>query len=75
MVAMTCWNLWLAAGAVVAISSVAPAQARDTTTGFEIRNDAVIRNCSGCHVRDSSGKFLSWLSYMRKISLAEAPRL
>ena len=66
MVAMTCWNLWLAAGAVVAISSVAPAQARDTTTGFEIRNDAVIRNCSGCHVRDSSGKFLSRLSYMRK---------
>src|SRR5687768_901543 len=66
MVPMTCWNLWIAAGAVVAMSSVASAQARDTTTGFEIRNDAILRNCSGCHVKDSTGRFLSRLSYMRK---------
>ena len=63
---MTCRNLWIAAGAVVAISSVARAQARDTTTGFEIRNDAIIRNCAGCHVKDSTGKFLGRLSYLRK---------
>src|SRR5688500_13778885 len=66
MVRMTRWSLWIAAGAAGALSSVAPAQARDTTTGFEIRNDAIIRNCSSCHVKDSSGKFLSRLSYLRK---------
>src|SRR5687768_2414329 len=63
---MTRWNLWIAAGAVAAMPSIASAQGRDTTTGFEIRNDAIVRNCAGCHVRDSSGKFLSRLSYMRK---------
>src|SRR5688572_2451111 len=43
----------------------ASAQGRDTTTGFEIKDDLVLRNCSGCHVRDSTGR-LGRLSFMRK---------
>lgn len=55
--------------AVLAIgASMAAAQgpARDTTTGFEIRNEVVIKNCSECHTRDTSGRYLSRLSYVRK---------
>jgi quinohemoprotein amine dehydrogenase len=40
--------------------------ARDTTTGFEIKDETIVRNCSGCHVKDSSGKYLGRLSFMRK---------
>jgi quinohemoprotein amine dehydrogenase len=38
---------------------------RDTTKGFVIRDQAIIANCSGCHVRDSSG-YLKRISYLRK---------
>lgn len=55
----------LLAGAIWAAGAVANAQGRDTTTGFEIRNDLILRNCSGCHVKDSTGR-LGRLSYMRK---------
>jgi len=34
-------------------------------TGFVITNQTVIRNCSGCHVRDGNGR-LGRLSFMRK---------
>lgn len=58
-------NLWVAALALGPAVVPAGAQGRDTTTGFEIRNELIIRNCSGCHVRDSTGR-LSRLSFMRK---------
>ena len=38
---------------------------KDTTPGFVIRDEAVIANCGGCHVRDSAGR-MERLSYMRK---------
>jgi quinohemoprotein amine dehydrogenase len=57
-------NLWIAL-ALGSAASQAAAQGRDTTTGFEIKNELIIRNCSGCHVRDSTGR-LSRLSFMRK---------
>ena len=57
-------NLWIAL-ALGSAASRAAAQGRDTTTGFEIKNDLIVRNCSGCHVRDSTGR-LSRLSFMRK---------
>lgn len=38
---------------------------KDTTPGFVIRDQAVIANCAGCHVRDSAGH-MERLSYMRK---------
>ena len=38
---------------------------KDTTPGFVIRDQAVIANCGGCHVRDSAGR-MERLSYMRK---------
>ena len=62
---MICRNLYIATSLLVVASSGGRAQARDTTTGFEITNDVVIRNCAGCHVRDSTGR-LGRLSFMRK---------
>ena len=38
---------------------------RDTTTGFPIRDQNIIANCSGCHVRDSAGS-MQRISYERK---------
>lgn len=38
---------------------------KDTTPGFVIRDQAVVANCGGCHVRDSAGR-MERLSYMRK---------
>ena len=38
---------------------------KDTTPGFVIRDQAIIANCGGCHVRDSAGR-MERLSYMRK---------
>jgi quinohemoprotein amine dehydrogenase len=58
-------NLWLVASALSAAATTVDAQARDTTTGFEITDDAILRNCSGCHVKDSTGR-LGRLSFMRK---------
>jgi quinohemoprotein amine dehydrogenase len=57
----------LSAAILVAAFSTAGAQggARDTTTGFEIKDATIIRNCSGCHVRDSTGR-MGRLSFMRK---------
>src|SRR5687768_15165615 len=62
---MICRNLCLAMTLLFAASSAGSAQARDTTTGFEIKDDVVIRNCAGCHARDSTGR-LGRLSFMRK---------
>lgn len=64
MSGMASRTLWVATLALAAASS-ATAQGRDTTTGFEIKNDLILRNCSGCHVRDTSGR-LGRLSWMRK---------
>src|SRR4051794_100566 len=44
--------------------AAAPAR-KDSTSGFAINDQAVIQNCSRCHVRDSSG-VMQRLSYMRK---------
>lgn len=59
----------LVAAALLAAASTAPmahAQGgRDTTRGFEIKDETIIRNCAGCHVRDSSG-MLGRLSFLRK---------
>src|SRR5688572_5473462 len=56
------------AGFLVAAFSSASAQGggRDTTTGFEIRDSLTIAKCSGCHAKDSTGKYLGRLSYLRK---------
>jgi quinohemoprotein amine dehydrogenase len=63
------FNKSVSALAVIAaltfVVEVGFAQGRDTTTGFEISNDLILRNCSGCHVRDSTGR-LGRLSFMRK---------
>lgn len=56
---------WIAASALAIGAAAAGAQPRDTTTGFEIRDSLILRNCAGCHVRDSSGR-LSRLSWLRK---------
>jgi quinohemoprotein amine dehydrogenase len=42
-----------------------PAAARDTTTGFVIRDRATIQACGECHLRDSSG-YMQRISYERK---------
>jgi quinohemoprotein amine dehydrogenase len=59
----------LAAGLVVGASTVAGAQApapqRDTVTGFVIRDKAIIKSCSECHMQDAAGH-LSRISYLRK---------
>ena len=55
----------LGAAALLA-ASTASAQGRDTTTGFEIKDSLTIAKCARCHVKDSSGKYLGRLSYMRK---------
>jgi quinohemoprotein amine dehydrogenase len=57
-------NVWIAA-TLFAVSTAGAQGARDTTTGFEIKDETVVRNCSGCHVRDSTGR-LGRLSFMRK---------
>lgn len=62
---MSLRNLWVATGALIAVSTPAVAQGRDTTTGFEIKSDLILRNCAGCHVRDSTGRY-GRLSFMRK---------
>src|SRR5919109_1191787 len=60
-------NLRLAgAGFLAAFSTAAAQGGRDTTTGFEIRDSLTIAKCSACHARDSSGKYLGRLSYLRK---------
>lgn len=59
-------NVWIAAAFLLpAISTVAAQGARDTTTGFEIKDETIIRNCAGCHVKDSTNR-LGRLSFMRK---------
>jgi quinohemoprotein amine dehydrogenase len=58
-------NLCIATSLLVAATSAGSAQARDTTTGFEIKSEVIIRNCAGCHARDSTGR-LGRLSFMRK---------
>src|SRR5687768_9691437 len=58
----------LAAAALLAATSLGAqgGPSRDTTTGFEIKDSTTVARCSRCHVKDSTGKFLSRLSYMRK---------
>ncbi|MGH7677950.1 MAG: quinohemoprotein amine dehydrogenase subunit alpha [Gemmatimonadaceae bacterium] len=59
-------KVWIAAAGMIAAISAASAQGgRDTTTGFEIKDELILRNCSGCHVKDSTGR-LGRLSFMRK---------
>ena len=50
----------LGAGAAAAQGS-----ARDTTSGFVIKDAAILANCAGCHSQDSTGR-LRRLSYLRK---------
>ena len=57
---------WIVAAALVAACPPLSAQgSRDTTTGFEITDATILRYCSGCHVKDSTGR-LGRLSFMRK---------
>ncbi|HYW32696.1 MAG TPA: quinohemoprotein amine dehydrogenase subunit alpha [Gemmatimonas sp.] len=42
-----------------------PQAARDTTTGFVIRDQTTIANCRRCHAMDSAG-YMSRISYLRK---------
>ena len=59
-------NQLILSAALAAAFSAAEAQpGRDTTTGFEIKDETIIRNCSGCHVKDSTNR-LGRLSFMRK---------
>ena len=55
------------AAALPSGASTARAQGgqRDTTSGFIIRDAAVLASCGGCHSADSTGR-LRRLSYMRK---------
>jgi len=55
---------WAQGNPPAAQKAAAPAR-KDTTSGFAINDQAVIQNCSRCHVRDSSG-VMQRLSYMRK---------
>src|ERR1044071_1324893 len=66
----------LVAALVVAVGRPAAAQrggpspggaaaSTDTTSGFVIRDQMVIAQCSGCHVRDSAGR-MQRISYLRK---------
>ncbi len=43
----------------------AVAQSQEEPEGIPVTHQAVIANCSGCHVRDSTGR-MSRISYMRK---------
>ena len=51
--------------ALAAPLSTLEAQQRDTTSGFAIREPAILSSCSSCHVADSSS-VVSRLSFMRK---------
>lgn len=42
-----------------------PPARRDTTPGYVIKEPQIIANCSGCHVRDTSGR-MERISYLRK---------
>ena len=65
---MSDMHLRLVSTCFLAAFSTASAQGggRDTTTGFEIRDSLTIAKCSGCHAKDSTGKYLGRLSYLRK---------
>src|SRR5688572_33007161 len=65
---MSDMHLRLVGAGFLAAFSTASAQggARDTTTGFEIRDSLTIAKCAVCHARDSTGKYLGRLSYLRK---------
>jgi quinohemoprotein amine dehydrogenase len=51
--------------AILALAVPLAAQQRDTTPGFPIRDQAVLANCSRCHVPDSAG-IVQRLSFLRK---------
>jgi quinohemoprotein amine dehydrogenase len=73
--------VWLASALVVCVSTDGTAQrggrggagrggggggpAADTTTGFSIRDAAIIKYCSDCHAQDSAG-YMQRVSYSRK---------
>ena len=46
-------------------SGAARGPAADTTTGFVVRDNNILANCTGCHVRDTAG-YLQRISYERK---------
>ncbi|MFN8580676.1 MAG: quinohemoprotein amine dehydrogenase subunit alpha [Gemmatimonadaceae bacterium] len=49
----------------LAVTAQAHGQAKDTTSGFPIRDRVVIDNCVKCHAQDSTGR-ISRISYERK---------
>lgn len=54
-----------ALGVLAVVATSLPAQQRDTTPGYPIRDRLVIDHCTKCHEQDSTGR-ISRISYERK---------